>query len=139
MSRGRDLHGFCNHMREGVCLCKAQTLTASGVMRFVWHGTCLASEANTLTHMETQTFQAGPMASLQAAKSHALEAAGDLRHAAEEKVVELREVANAKAQHLKSSAQEQVSELEHYVRENPTKSVMVSLGVGMLVGMLWRR
>lgn len=79
------------------------------------------------------------MSSLKAAKSHAMEAAGELRHAAEEKVVELREVANAKAQHLRSSAKEQVSELESYVRANPGRSVMVSLGIGMLIGMLWRR
>ena len=89
--------------------------------------------------MESQAFQANPISSLQAAKSHALEAAGDLRHAAEEKVVELREVANAKAQHIRTSAKEQGSELENYVRQNPARSVLVSLGIGMLMGMLWRR
>lgn len=88
--------------------------------------------------METQASPIATASSLQAAKSHAIEAAGELRHAAEEKVVQLREVASAKAEHFRSSAKEHVSELESYVRDNPVKAVMVSLGVGMVMGMLWR-
>ena len=89
--------------------------------------------------MDSQALHTSSVSSFQAAKSHAMEAAGDLRHAAEEKVVELKEVANAKAQSLKSSAQGQVSEWESYVRTNPVKSIAISAGVGMLIGMLLHR
>lgn len=89
--------------------------------------------------METQPYQPTAASSLQAAKTHAREAAGELRHAAEEKVVELRGAAEAKAQHFRTSAQEQMTELENYIRSYPAKSVLVSLGVGLLLGILWRR
>ena len=83
-------------------------------------------------------------------KAHAKQAAEDLRSAAEQKATELRSAAEGKAQELRSKA-EQVyedarnrartfqEEGEAYVRDNPMRGVMTALGVGFVLGLLFRR
>ncbi len=83
-------------------------------------------------------------------KSHAKQAAEDLRAAAEEKAQQLRSTAEAKAQEYRGRAEhayEQArtrarslqEEGEHYVRENPVRGVLTALGIGFLLGLLVRR
>ena len=82
--------------------------------------------------------------------THAKQAAEDLKSAAEQKAAELRSAAEGKAQELRSRA-EQVyedarsrartfqEEGEAYVRENPMRGVLTALGVGFVIGLLFRR
>jgi len=83
-------------------------------------------------------------------KTHAKQAAEDLRAAAEEKASQFRGVAEAKAQEFRGKAEDAYSQArtrarslqeegEAYVRENPVRGVMTALGVGFLLGLVFRR
>ena len=109
---------------------------------------------------------------LQSSKSHALQAAEELRAAAtakaqqlkdatELKASHLRDVAGEKAAHLKEHANETAhkvreaagtnwedarvkakqlqAETEEYVRENPTKAILTAVGIGFVIGLIFRR
>lgn len=89
------------------------------------------------------------------------EKAKGLAHAAEEKAAALKERAAASAEQFRSTATEKAQQFretatekwndgrvrakelhgtaEDYVRQNPTKSVLIALGTGFLVGLLVRR
>jgi len=85
----------------------------------------------------------------EAAKSgqkHLESATGDLKEAASAKIENIRQAAGQKADELrgavenaKSQAESWQAEVEAYVRENPTKAVLVALGAGILLGLLLRR
>ena len=83
-------------------------------------------------------------------KSHAVHAAEDLKAAAEAKAHELRTVAEAKAHEFRGKAEHAFDEAkvkartfredgEQYVRENPTRAVLTALGVGFVLGLIFRR
>jgi ElaB/YqjD/DUF883 family membrane-anchored ribosome-binding protein len=60
-------------------------------------------------------------------------------HAAEQKADELRSAAQSKAQELKGTAESWQAEGHAYIRDNPTKSVLIALGLGVLLGLLFRK
>jgi ElaB/YqjD/DUF883 family membrane-anchored ribosome-binding protein len=83
-------------------------------------------------------------------KAHAAQAAEDLRAAAEAKAQALRAAAEAKAQVLRGRAEQAYTDArsrartfredgEHYIRENPTRAVLTALGVGFVLGLIFRR
>jgi ElaB/YqjD/DUF883 family membrane-anchored ribosome-binding protein len=94
-----------------------------------------------------------------AAKSgqdHLQSAASDLKEAAGAKIENIRQAAGQKAdefrggqdkvQELRGSAEKATSQArswqaegEAYVRDNPTKAVLVALGAGLLLGFLLRK
>jgi len=87
---------------------------------------------------------------LESGKTHAKQAAEDLRSAAEIKAQELRQAAELKAQELRGRAEHAYSDArvralslreegELYVRENPTKAILTALGVGFLAGLILRK
>ena len=87
---------------------------------------------------------------LESGKSHAKQAAQDLRAAAETKAQDLRAVAETKARELREKAEQAYEQArtkarslqkegEHYVRENPLRGVLTALGVGFVIGLLFRR
>ena len=90
-----------------------------------------------------------PARKLESSKSHVKSAADDLRGAAEAKAHELRGMAEAKAAEYKGKA-EQVygdarnraltlrEEGEEYIRENPARAVLTALGVGFVIGIIFR-
>jgi ElaB/YqjD/DUF883 family membrane-anchored ribosome-binding protein len=93
-----------------------------------------------------------PVASskFESGKAHAVQAAEDLRAAAEAKAKELRAAAETKAHEFRGRAEEFYGqyrnraqtfhgEAENYVRENPTKAVLSALGIGFLLGLIFRR
>ena len=97
----------------------------------------------------------------EAGKAHAKQAAEELRAAAEEKASEFRSVAEEKAAEFRTVAESKANEYraqaeetyhhartrartlqeegEAYVRENPLRGVLTALGVGFVLGLIFRR
>jgi ElaB/YqjD/DUF883 family membrane-anchored ribosome-binding protein len=89
-------------------------------------------------------------------QEHLQSAAGDLKEAASAKVENIRQAAEQKADELREAAQGKAEELrgaaenaksqakswqagsEAYIRENPTRAILVALGIGILLGLLLR-
>ena len=96
---------------------------------------------STSTGMETGTGTTGAATggALESSKTHARRAAEDLRTAATSMADEYR----GKAEQAWGDAQERVRTFqedgEAYVRENPTKAVFTALGIGFLLGIIFRR
>lgn len=110
--------------------------------------------------MSEQTTSTDPADKVAASKSHARQAAEELRDAATQKADELKdaareragnihEYATDKAHDARDYAEEQYSRArvaaddyrqdgERYVRENPAKSVLIALGIGFIVGRVLR-
>lgn len=89
-------------------------------------------------------------AKLESGKSHAKQAARDIRGAAEAKAQDLKDTAEHKANELRGRAEQAYEQAlvrartlqkdgEHYVRENPMRGVLTALGVGFVLGLLFRR
>jgi ElaB/YqjD/DUF883 family membrane-anchored ribosome-binding protein len=99
--------------------------------------------------------------SFESAKTHAKEAAEELRAATEAKAREFGGKAKAKAQEFRQSAEAKVHEFrekaeqtygearartrtlqedgEAYIRENPAKAVLTALAAGFVIGLILRR
>lgn len=57
----------------------------------------------------------------------------------DEAASQFQDLADESWSELKDRTDELRVELEKYVRQNPTKSVLITFGVGMFVGLLLRR
>ncbi len=114
-------------------------------------------------HESSAEFEAGKAHAMQAAdelREAAIKKADELRHAAENRVNDLKEKATEKAEELRRAAHDRADEFrdyaeetyahgrerlddwrsdsEHYIRENPAKSVLIALGIGFLIGRLFK-
>jgi ElaB/YqjD/DUF883 family membrane-anchored ribosome-binding protein len=76
---------------------------------------------------------------IKASKAHARAAATEMRGAAAEMARELKERAGVLAGEWKEKAKHLHKDIEEYVREHPTKSVLVAVGVGFVLGLVFRR
>jgi len=83
-------------------------------------------------------------------KNHATQAVQDLRAAAEAKAAELRATAEGKVHELRGKAEAAYSdartraqtlrgESEQWIRENPTRAVLTAMGVGFVIGLMFRK
>jgi ElaB/YqjD/DUF883 family membrane-anchored ribosome-binding protein len=83
-------------------------------------------------------------------KAAATAKAAEIRRVAEKKAEELRQLAQAKVQEFsgaaesawtdaRSKAKDWHSGSETYVRENPTKAILIALGLGFLLGLMFRK
>ena len=72
-------------------------------------------------------------------KTHARQAAEDLRSAAGAKAQEFRGRAEQVYEQARSRARSWQEEGEQYVRENPLRGVLTALGIGFILGLLIRR
>jgi len=64
---------------------------------------------------------------------------GQVRDAAAEKYHQLKEQAGQYYEEGRQRAIEWERGLENYVQERPIKSLLIAAGVGMLIGILWKR
>lgn len=86
----------------------------------------------------------------ESSKTHVRQAAEDLRSAAGEIAGDLRSAAGAVAEEYRGKAEQAWDDArerartlqedgEQYVRENPTKAVFTALGIGFVLGLIFRR
>ncbi len=75
----------------------------------------------------------------EASKAHARAAAAEMRDAAAEAAREFRERASSVAGEWQEKARHVQKEIENYVREHPTKSILAAVGVGFVIGLIFRR
>jgi ElaB/YqjD/DUF883 family membrane-anchored ribosome-binding protein len=64
---------------------------------------------------------------------------GTVRDAASEKYSQLRDQAGDYYRHGRETAQEWEHSLESYVQEKPVQALLIAAGVGVVLGMLWKR
>lgn len=64
---------------------------------------------------------------------------GQVKEAASEKYNQLRDQASEYYQQGRETAQEWEQSLEGYVQEKPLQAVMIAAGIGLLLGLLWKR
>ena len=75
----------------------------------------------------------------QSAGSHAAAAAAEVRDAAKQAAREIGDRLGGLTGDLRAKARGWQEEVENYVRENPTKSVLTAAGVGFVLGLIFRR
>ena len=76
---------------------------------------------------------------LESSKTHARQAADDLRSAATSVASEYRDKAEQAWDDARDRVRTFQDDAEQYVRENPTKAVVTALGIGFVLGMIFRR
>ena len=89
--------------------------------------------------MSTPDADNGNQDHFETSKAHARAAAAEMRDAAAEAAQEFRERASGVAGEWKEKAQNVQREIEDYVREHPTKSILAAVGVGFVIGLIFRR
>ena len=62
-----------------------------------------------------------------------------MRQAAQEQLGQIRQSATEYYQQGRERAMEWQHNMEDYVREQPIRSILMAAGVGVLIGILWRR
>src|SRR5215211_4330129 len=82
---------------------------------------------------------ADPQNKLQSSKEHARKAAEDLKSAAGAFAEEYRGKAEKAWGDATSRARTFQEDAEQYVRENPTKAICTALGIGFVLGLVFRR
>jgi ElaB/YqjD/DUF883 family membrane-anchored ribosome-binding protein len=73
------------------------------------------------------------------ATEQAAQVAGQVRDAAREKFEDLRDQAADYYEQGREKAHEWQHGIEEYVQEKPIKALLIAAGVGMLLGILWKR
>ena len=110
---------------------------------------------------KTMAEQQDPQEAANSAKEHVKSAADDFKTAASAKADEIRRAAEQKAEELRHVAENKAREFrgvaesawtdaqskaktwqagsETYIRENPTRAILVALGLGFLLGLMFRK
>ena len=88
---------------------------------------------------QTKPADADAQNKLQSSKDHARKAAEDLKSAAGAFAEEYRGKAEQAWGDATSRARTFQEDAEEYVRENPTKAVFTALGIGFVLGLIFRR
>lgn len=78
-------------------------------------------------------------AKIESSKTHARKAAEDLKSAAGAVAEEYRGKAEQAWDDAKGRARTFQEDSEQYVRDNPTKAVFTALGIGFVLGLIFRR
>ena len=96
----------------------------------------MAEENKTTTG---ESVPAGAQDKLESSKTHARKAAEDLKSAAGAMAEDYRDRAEQVWGDAKDRARTLQEDGEQYVRENPTKAVFSALGIGFILGLIFRR
>ena len=80
-----------------------------------------------------------PASKLESSKTHARRAAEDLKTAASGMASDYRGKAEQAWEDATSRARTFQEDGEEYIRDNPTKAVFTALGIGFVLGMIFRR
>ena len=88
---------------------------------------------------QTTSANADAQNKLQSGKEHARKAAEDLKSAAGAFAEEYRGKAEQAWGDATSRARTFQEDAEQYVRENPTKAICTALGIGFVLGLVFRR
>lgn len=86
-----------------------------------------------------EDFKAAASAKAEEIRKAAEQKAEELRHAAEHKAKEFRGAAETAWSDARSKAKTWQSEGESYIRENPSKAILIALGLGFLLGLMFRK
>ena len=89
-------------------------------------------------------------AKLNDGKQHATQAMNDLRAAAQAKAAEFRATAEGKVNEIRGRAEHAYTEArnraqgfrgesEQWIKENPTRAVLTAMGVGFILGLMFRK
>ena len=108
------------------------------------------AEENQTTTPSGGTIPAAAQNKFESSKTHVRKAAEDLRSAAGTMAGDLKSAAGAMAEEYKGKAEQVWEDArerartlqddgEQYVRENPTKAVFTALGIGFVLGLIFRR
>ena len=103
-----------------------------------------------LDNTSNQGSQAGAIGQIKDKAQQAKEKLNEMGSAASEQFNQIKDSASEYYQQGREKAQEYYEQgrqkaiemeenLENYVREQPLKAVMIAAGVGLLLGILWRR
>jgi ElaB/YqjD/DUF883 family membrane-anchored ribosome-binding protein len=97
-------------------------------------------------HDDLKSKVAGVGESVREVGSHVREVGGHLRDAAVEQYENVRDRATGyvkagreKVREVGDKARAVEEGVESYVQENPIQAVLIAAGIGMLIGLLWRR
>jgi ElaB/YqjD/DUF883 family membrane-anchored ribosome-binding protein len=100
------------------------------------NGEALLDPNRPIPYMEEKT---NPQDPVQAAKDSVKEAAENLRASAEAKAAQFQDAAENAWSDAQSRAKTWKTELESYVRQNPTRAVLMALGFGFVLSRrLWK-
>jgi ElaB/YqjD/DUF883 family membrane-anchored ribosome-binding protein len=88
---------------------------------------------------QTGGASSGAQNKLESSKTHARRAAEDLRSAATAMAGDYRDKATQAWDDAKVRVRTLQEDGEDYIRENPTKAVLTALGIGFVLGLIFRR
>ncbi len=108
------------------------------------------AEENKTTMQGGGAIPADVQTRLESSKTHVRKAADDLKSAAGAVAGDLKSAAGAMAEEYRGKAEQAWGDArdrvrtfqedsEQYVRENPTKAVFTALGIGFVLGLIFRR
>jgi ElaB/YqjD/DUF883 family membrane-anchored ribosome-binding protein len=110
----------------------------------------MAEENQTTTPSGGDSATASAQTKFESSKTHVRKAAEDLKSAAGVMAGDLKSAAGAMAEEYKGKAEQAWEDArdrvrtfqedgEQFVRENPTKAVFTALGIGFVLGLIFRR
>jgi ElaB/YqjD/DUF883 family membrane-anchored ribosome-binding protein len=108
------------------------------------------AEENKTTTQDSAPIPADAQNKFESSKTHVRKAAEDLKSAAGVMADDLKSAAGAMAEEYRDKAEQVWGDArdrartlqedgEQYVRENPTKAVFTALGIGFVLGLIFRR
>ena len=110
----------------------------------------MAEENKTTTQGDSGYVPPAAQNKFESSKTHVRKAAEDLRSAAGVMADDLKSAAGAMAEEYRGKAEQAWEDArerartlqddgEQYIRENPTKAVFTALGIGFVLGLIFRR